>query len=64
MVFLFRFPGQSLLGGVVHFSLNVGRKTIYHHDPDKFDLLDKLIEEQISERNLFEVRGSSIYLAS
>jgi AcrR family transcriptional regulator len=28
---------------------NVGRRTIYHHYLDKFDLLDKLIEEHISE---------------
>jgi len=28
---------------------NVGRRTIYHHYSDKFDLLDKLIEEHIDE---------------
>lgn len=28
---------------------NVGRRTIYHHYLDKFDLLDKLIEEHINE---------------
>ncbi|MGF9696935.1 MULTISPECIES: TetR/AcrR family transcriptional regulator [Paenibacillus] len=28
---------------------NVGRRTIYHHYMDKFDLLDKLIEEHIHE---------------
>ncbi|WP_312148416.1 TetR/AcrR family transcriptional regulator [Paenibacillus odorifer] len=28
---------------------NVGRRTVYHHYLDKFDLLDKLIEEHISE---------------
>ncbi|CAH0260495.1 HTH-type transcriptional repressor Bm3R1 [Peribacillus sp. Bi96] len=28
---------------------NVGRRTIYHHYMDKFDLLDKLIEEHINE---------------
>ncbi len=28
---------------------NVGRRTIYHHYSDKFDLLDKLIEEHINE---------------
>ncbi|MEY9866440.1 TetR/AcrR family transcriptional regulator [Peribacillus sp. RS7] len=28
---------------------NVGRRTIYHHYMDKFDLLDKLIEEHIDE---------------
>ncbi|MCP1184247.1 TetR/AcrR family transcriptional regulator [Paenibacillus sp. 1781tsa1] len=28
---------------------NVGRRTIYHHFSDKFDLLDKLIEEHIEE---------------
>ncbi|WP_263559831.1 TetR/AcrR family transcriptional regulator [Paenibacillus polymyxa] len=28
---------------------NVGRRTIYHHYQDKFDLLSKLIEEHISE---------------
>ncbi|KAB2332286.1 TetR/AcrR family transcriptional regulator [Cytobacillus depressus] len=27
---------------------NVGRRTIYHHYMDKFDLLDKLIEEHIN----------------
>ncbi|NIK23216.1 TetR/AcrR family transcriptional regulator [Paenibacillus lupini] len=34
---------------------NVGRRTIYDHYMDKFDLLDKLIEEHINElRNLCE----------
>lgn len=28
---------------------NVGRRTIYHHYMDKYDLLDKLIEEHINE---------------
>ncbi|MFL0373043.1 TetR/AcrR family transcriptional regulator [Paenibacillus amylolyticus] len=28
---------------------NVGRRTVYHHYLDKFDLLDKLIEEHISK---------------
>lgn len=28
---------------------NVGRRTIYHHYLDKFDLLDKLVEEHINE---------------
>src|SRR5213080_921502 len=28
---------------------NVGRRTIYDHYMDKFDLLDKLIEEHINE---------------
>lgn len=28
---------------------NVGRRTIYHHYTDKFDLLDKLIKEHINE---------------
>ncbi|MCM3630305.1 TetR/AcrR family transcriptional regulator [Paenibacillus glycanilyticus] len=28
---------------------NVGRRTIYHHYLDKYDLLDKLIEEHINE---------------
>ncbi len=28
---------------------NVGRRTIYHHYLDKFDLLDKLIEEHMDE---------------
>ncbi|QGQ96551.1 TetR/AcrR family transcriptional regulator [Paenibacillus psychroresistens] len=28
---------------------NVGRRTIYHHYLDKFDLLDKLIEEHLNE---------------
>lgn len=28
---------------------NVGRRTIYHHYMDKYDLLDKLIEEHIHE---------------
>ncbi|MBU8877418.1 TetR/AcrR family transcriptional regulator [Bacillus sp. FJAT-29790] len=27
---------------------NVGRRTVYHHYMDKFDLLDKLIEEHIN----------------
>lgn len=30
-------------------SANVGRRTIYHHYLDKYDLLDKLIEEHINE---------------
>lgn len=27
---------------------NVGRRTIYHHYMDKYDLLDKIIEEHIN----------------
>ncbi|MFD0678995.1 MULTISPECIES: TetR/AcrR family transcriptional regulator [unclassified Paenibacillus] len=35
---------------------NVGRRTIYHHYLDKYDLLDKLIEEHINElRKLCEL---------
>ncbi|GAA3333324.1 hypothetical protein GCM10020331_096920 [Ectobacillus funiculus] len=28
---------------------NVGRRTIYHHYMDKYDLLDKLMEEHINK---------------
>ncbi len=36
---------------------NVGRRTIYHHYMDKYDLLDKMIEEHID--NLRELCQSA-----
>ncbi|NUU79251.1 TetR/AcrR family transcriptional regulator [Paenibacillus xylanilyticus] len=39
---------------------NVDRKTVYHHYKDKFDLLDKLIEEHINElREICESESSA-----
>ncbi|AKG34808.1 TetR/AcrR family transcriptional regulator [Paenibacillus durus] len=39
---------------------NVDRKTVYHHYKDKFDLLDKLIEEHINElREICESESTS-----
>ncbi|MDR6553087.1 AcrR family transcriptional regulator [Paenibacillus qinlingensis] len=44
---------------------NVGRRTIYHHYLDKFDLLDKLIEEHINElRKICESSSDLGFIAS
>ena len=39
---------------------NIGRRTIYHHYMDKFDLLDKLIEEHINELRGLAVSASEM----
>ncbi|MEC0226414.1 TetR/AcrR family transcriptional regulator [Paenibacillus alba] len=46
-------------------SANVGRRTIYHHYLDKYDLLDKLIEEHIHElRKLCELASDMDFIKS
>ncbi len=42
---------------------NVGRRTIYHHYLDKYDLLDQLIEEHIGELSKLCAVGSDLSFA-